>query len=179
MNTPLQFLHSFLFTLMVTLTMWLAPVATIAQVNININMQPAWGPVEYDYVEYYYLPEYEVYYDVPRQQFVYLDGGRWIFGASLPARYGVVNYYSTYKVVINEPRAYRGFHNHRVQYVQYKHGGHQQIVIRDSHSPKYSNRSVYIAPQGRARGNQQPAGRSGKKGNPGNGGNKPQGGRKH
>lgn len=173
MITSLQFTHPLLFAVLFLFTIWLAPSAAKAQVNININLQPAWGPVEYDYVEYYYLPEYEVYYDVPRQRFVYFDGGRWLFGKSLPARYGVINYYSTYKVVINEPRAYKSFHNHRVQYVQYKHGGHQQHVIRDSHSPKYKNSKQQIAPQGRAQGNT--AGKSGKKGN---GSNKAQGGKK-
>lgn len=26
-------------------------------VNINIGSQPAWGPVGYDYVDYYYMPD--------------------------------------------------------------------------------------------------------------------------
>ncbi|MES2559512.1 MAG: hypothetical protein V4590_07220 [Bacteroidota bacterium] len=178
MTTSLQFTRPFLFAVTFLFTIWLAPLAVRAQVHININVQPAWGPVEYDYVEYYYLPEYEVYYDVPQQRFVYFDGGRWLFVASLPARFGVINYYSTYKVVINEPRAYERFHNHRVQYVKYKHGGHQQHIIRDSHSPKYKNRQQQIAPQGRVQGNtnRQPASKSGSKGN---GGNKSQGGKKH
>lgn len=182
MNTQLASLHPILFTAILSLTLWLAPSNAKAQVNININLQPAWGPVEYDYVEYYYLPEYEVYYDVPRQRFVYFDGGRWLFGASLPARYGAIDYYSTYKVVINEPRAYRGFHNHRLQYAQYKHGGHQQHMIRDSHSPKYARdnkrpsngnyngRAKSNKPQGRAqyKGNQSRS----KAGGQGNGGRK-------
>ncbi|MES2778382.1 MAG: hypothetical protein V4651_00660 [Bacteroidota bacterium] len=187
MNTQLQSIHPVLFTLIFSLTLWLAPMVAKAQVSININLQPAWGPVEYDYVEYYYLPEYEVYYDVPRHQFVYFDGGRWLFGVSLPARYGVINYYSTYKVVINEPRAYRGFHHHRTQYAQYKHGGHQQHMIRDSHSPKYSKhqrvsnggrneRPQGNQPQSRPRSN-SPQGNSNGNGNQQKGGG--HGGRKH
>ena len=31
-------------------------------VNINIGSQPEWGPRGYDYVEYYYLPDIEMYY---------------------------------------------------------------------------------------------------------------------
>ncbi len=30
--------------------------------NINVDRQPVWGPTGYDYVEYYYLPDIEVYY---------------------------------------------------------------------------------------------------------------------
>lgn len=41
--------------------------------NINIGNQPLWGPVGYDYVDYYYMPDIDVYYHVPQRQFIYLD----------------------------------------------------------------------------------------------------------
>ena len=53
-------------------------------VNVNIGSQPEWGPQGYDYVEYYYLPDIDVYYFVPRHQFVYISGGNWVFSAHLP-----------------------------------------------------------------------------------------------
>src|SRR5438874_10614080 len=74
--------------------------------NVNIGSQPVWGPVGYDYVDYYYLPDIDVYYYVPRHQYIYLAGGRWIFAASLPYRYHSYNLYSGYKVVINDTRPY-------------------------------------------------------------------------
>ena len=43
-------------------------------VNVNIGSQPVWGPVGYDYAEYYYMPDIDVYYFVPRHQYVYLSG---------------------------------------------------------------------------------------------------------
>ena len=107
-------------------------------VSINIGLQPEWGPVGYDYVDYYYFPEYEVYYYVPERKFVYLDGGNWIFVTALPRRFGTVNFFSTYKVVINEPKAYMHFNDHKVKYVKYKGGGEKQNVIRDSKDPKYA-----------------------------------------
>jgi len=75
-------------------------------VNINLGSQPEWGPAGYDYVEYYYLPDVDIYYYVPRRQYIYLSGGRWIFVSSLPVRYRSSNLYNSYKVVINEPRPY-------------------------------------------------------------------------
>lgn len=33
--------------------------------NINIGNQPLWGPVGYDYVDYYYMPDI----DVPATQY--------------------------------------------------------------------------------------------------------------
>ena len=106
-------------------------------VSVNIGLQPDWGPVGYDYVEYYYLPEYEVYYYVPQRQFVYFEGGKWVFVSSLPPRYKTVNLYSTYKVVVNEPKAYLHFDQDKVKYAKYKGTPEKQVVIRDSKDPKY------------------------------------------
>ncbi|MES2620493.1 MAG: hypothetical protein V4615_06545 [Bacteroidota bacterium] len=108
-----------------------------AQVQVNIGVQPLWGPVDYDYVEYYYFPAYEVYYYVPSRRFVYLDGPSWRFAPALPSRFGRIDYYSTYKVVVNEPKAYLRFNDHKVKYVGYKGGGPKQVVIRDSRDSKY------------------------------------------
>ena len=107
-------------------------------VNVNIGLQPDWGPVGYDYVEYYYIPQYEVYYYVPKREFVYLEGDHWIFASALPARFGRVDLYSPYKVVINEPKPYLHFKEHEVKYAKYKGGGERQEIIRDSKDPKYS-----------------------------------------
>jgi hypothetical protein len=85
-------------------------------VNINIGDQPSWRAPGYDYVEYYYLPDIECYYYVPRHQFVYLSGNNWVFSASLPARYRGYDLYKGYKVVINQPRAYKYYSQHRVRY---------------------------------------------------------------
>jgi len=104
--------------------------------NVNIGSQPVWGPVGYDYVDYYYLPDIDVYYYVPRHQYIYLSGGRWIFAASLPFRYRSYNLYSGYKVVINDPRPYLHADVYRVRYAPYR-GRHDQVIIRNSNDPKY------------------------------------------
>src|SRR5437868_15466532 len=75
-------------------------------VNINIGSQPVWGPVGYDHVDYYYLPDIDAYYYVPKQQYIYLDRGRWIFASALPMRFKNYDIYRSYKVVVNEPRPY-------------------------------------------------------------------------
>src|SRR5436190_166956 len=82
-------------------------------VHVNIGSQPVWGPTGYDYAEYYYLPDIETYYYVPTHQFIYMNGGRWVFSRSLPYRYRNYNLYSGYKVVVNEPRAYMHFNDQR------------------------------------------------------------------
>lgn len=109
-------------------------------VNLNIGSQPAWGPTGYDRVDYYYLPDIESYYYVPRHQFVYLQGNNWVFASALPARYRGYDLYSGYKVVVNEPRPYLHHNNYRVKYEKYKGGkGPRQEMIRDSHDERYKN----------------------------------------
>jgi hypothetical protein len=106
-------------------------------VNINIGSQPVWGPVGYDYVDYYYMPDIDVYYYVPRHQYIYLSNGRWIFSAYLPVRYRSYDLYSGYKVVINEPRPYLRADVYRAKYAPYRGRRNQQVIIRNSNEPKY------------------------------------------
>ena len=105
-------------------------------VDINIGLQPIWGPVGYDHVDYYYFPDIDVYYNVPQHQFVYLEGGNWVFAAALPPRFGNFDLYHSYKVVLNEPKPYLHADVYRRKYETYK-GHHDQQVIRDSHDQKY------------------------------------------
>ena len=131
----------------------LAAISSQAQVSVNINIgaQPVWGPVGYDYVNYYYMPEYDIYYDVPARRYVYYDGGRWLFAAALPPRFASVNLYSTYKVVLNQPKAYKYHNDHKVKYVKYKGGGFNQVIIKNSDEPKYyvvKGHPHYAAPPG-------------------------------
>ena len=69
-------------------------------VNINIDIQPAWGPSGYHYVEYYYIPEINVYYDVIHRRYYYPKRGRWISCTYLPMAYCYYDFYSMYKVVL-------------------------------------------------------------------------------
>jgi len=117
---------------------------TNAQVKLNVNLnvgnQPAWGPVGYDHVDYYYLPDIDAYYNVPQRQFIYLDGRDWAFSNSLPPRYSGYNLYNGYKVVVNEPRPYLRGDVYRGKYGKYKgNNGPRQVIIRDSHDERYKN----------------------------------------
>ncbi len=108
-----------------------------AQININISSQPLWGPVGYDRVNYYYLPDVESYYNVPKKQFVYLNNGNWVFNNSLPAKYSNYNLYNGYKAVVNGDRPYLNFNTHKANYVKYKNWGGKQKAIKFSNDSKY------------------------------------------
>lgn len=105
-------------------------------VNINIGSQALWGPVGYNYVEYYYIPEADVFYYVPTRQFIYWSGNRHIFVSTLPSSFHV-NLFSTYKVVVNKPKPYLNHGYYVSNYAKYKHGGPKQMIIRDSDDSKY------------------------------------------
>jgi hypothetical protein len=111
---------------------------TYAQVTVNVNIasQPIWGPTGYDYVEYYYLPEIDVYYYVPSHKFIYLENGHWITRSFLPSRYRDYDLYFIRKVVLNEPKPYMHHLEYKERYVSSIEQSNQQS-IRDSHESKY------------------------------------------
>ena len=88
-----------------------APVQ--AQVNININ-PPSWGPAAPAGTQYYYVPEYDGYYDLRDRQYIVQRDGRWTRLRSLNG-YNPSNFHP---VVLN----YRGtqpwirIEEHRTQY---------------------------------------------------------------
>lgn len=127
-----------LFFLILLFVSGFMPSRSLAQININVNIgsQPLWGPVGYDHVDYYYLPDIESYYYVPRRQFVYLNNGSWVFSLNLPSRYSNYDLYNGYKVVINSPRPYMHFKDHKVKYAKYKSNRGQAVILR-SDNPKY------------------------------------------
>ena len=106
--------------------------------NINIGAQPSWGLVGYDYVNNYYFPDIETYYNLPSKQYTYLEDGVWITRYSLPPRNGGYNLYTGYKVIINEPRPYLQHNNYRARYAPFRNK-HSLPIIRDSHDRKYLN----------------------------------------
>ena len=113
-----------------------SPAKAQVSVNVNISSQCLWGPVGYDYVEYYYLPEVDAFYYVPTGQFIYWEGPRQVFVNHLPSSYNI-NLYTTYKVVVNSPKPYLHHNAYKTKYGKYKHGGPKQYSIRDSHDAKY------------------------------------------
>lgn len=129
-------MKKFVYTLLAVVGLISFKSSAQVSLNVNIGSQPLWGPVGYDHVDYYYLPDVESYYYVPKKQFVYADNGKWIFSNNLPSRYSGYNLYNGYKVVLNSPNAYRNFERDRVTYAKYKKYKGQK-VIRYSTDPRY------------------------------------------
>ena len=100
--------------------------AQVVNVYVNIDLQPAWGPAGYNYAAFYYFPALNIYYDVNNALFYYLSGRRWLSSYFLPVRFQRYDFYTMYKVVINDfhnpwlynrahRRSYAGYRNVRTQ----------------------------------------------------------------
>ena len=91
-------------------------------VNINLGLQPSWGPVGYSSVNYYYLPDIYSYYDVRNAQFIYLSNGAWICSSYLPRHYRSYDLNRGYKVVLNDYHGSRPYANYGYDKVKYYKG---------------------------------------------------------
>lgn len=105
-------------------------------VNVNIGMQPAWGPVGYNYVAFYYFPDINVYYNVNQGLFHFPRGGRWVSARYLPGAYRHYDLYGLYKVVLTDNNPWRFNQRHMVDYRHFR-GNRNQVVIRNSHDNRY------------------------------------------
>lgn len=100
-------------------------------VNVNIGNPPAWGPVGYTNVDFYYIPDIESYYDIRLSQFIYFDNGRWIRSKKLPKHYINYDLYNGYKVVLKDYHGrtpYVYYKNHKAKYYKGYKGKPQKTI---------------------------------------------------
>ncbi len=107
--------------LFLLMTLFVVTVSSQAQVSVNVNLgtPPVWAPAAPVEVQYYYLPDLEVYYDVPARRYIYMRNGGWYRSASLPARYRGYDLYHGRTVYLNDYRGnapYTYYKNHKVKY---------------------------------------------------------------
>ncbi len=81
----------------------------------NIAQQPEWGPIGFNYVSAYYLPAYNIYYEVSEKNFIVKEGGKWVKYQALPRKYARLDLYTTYKMVLQDgnQEPYRDNKRHR------------------------------------------------------------------
>ncbi|WP_428663279.1 hypothetical protein [Runella sp.] len=65
---------------------------------------PAWAPqgAAMAGVQYYYLPDYGMYYDLSSQMYWYNNGGIWASSAYLPSMYAGINLNTAYIVLLQQ-----------------------------------------------------------------------------
>ncbi|MCD7936633.1 MAG: hypothetical protein LUG98_07215 [Tannerellaceae bacterium] len=105
-------------------------------IHVNIDRQPAWGPVGYTYVDFYYFPDLNIYYDVNRQLFHYTSRRGWVASRYLPPKYQRYDLYRMYKVVLTGRDPWIQNKVHKRQYAHFR-GNRTQVVIRHSTDHRY------------------------------------------
>jgi hypothetical protein len=92
-----------------------------AQVSISVNIgtPPVWAPTAPVTVEYYFLPDIQVYYDVPARTYIYFGNGAWRRSRFLPSRYRGYNLAQGHTIYLSDyhgrtPYAY--YKEHKVKY---------------------------------------------------------------
>lgn len=109
------------------------PVVVVEKPKVIIASPPEWGPVGYDNMQYYYLPDIQVYYDIRLAEFIYYGQNKWIRAKRLPSYCRNYDLYNGYKVVLTNYRGktpYVYFNSHKVKYYKgYK--GKPQKCRRD------------------------------------------------
>ena len=91
----------------------------VAQPKVVVVSPPEWGPVGYNNMEYYYLPDIQIYYDVRQSQYIYFGGGKWVRSRNLPSHCRNYNLYNGYKVVLTDYHGhapYTHFNTHKTKY---------------------------------------------------------------
>ncbi len=89
-----------------------------AQVIINPEAGNP-GPKGQTEARFYYIPDIEVYYDIQKSNYIYLNGTHWEYSDVLPVRYAYYDLNSGYKVMLYD---YSGekpqslFKTHRAKY---------------------------------------------------------------
>ncbi len=92
---------------------------------------PQWGPVGYENERFYYLPDIDVYYEVPSGEFIYYSGGAWIRRFSLPLRLRRYDLFNAFKVLLPDYYGAAPFiylKEHKVRYPKGYHPYYQKTM---------------------------------------------------
>ena len=110
--------------------------------NKNLAAPPPWGPVGYDDVRYYYLPDVESYYDIYAEQFVCNIDGGWLHRTRLLSPNRNYDLYDGYKVVMMDYKGsapYKFFNDQKIEYpIGYR--GPEQKTIGEKPDKRNSGR---------------------------------------
>ena len=140
-----------------------------------VYVAPGWAPPygNVQQVQYYFLPDIDVYYNVYTQQFVYNDGYSWIYVQNLPPAYSAYDLNSAYVVFLDQNTRSPWLNNQvyvehypRYYYNNYYSGNQQYYNNQPIRGYNENIRQAVYAPRGswhnnNAPANQQPANNTG------------------
>ena len=149
----------FYFSVLVGGLFFVKPSVAEAQISISINIgnnvankyqEPLWGPWGVSNAQYYYMPEFDMYYDLRNAEYVWREGNRWIVRNSLPKRFANINFYNTYKVVLNNNKPWLQHDLNKSKYRSYAYN-HKQVNIRDVRKQEEEKNRYVVTPKSNSR----------------------------
>ncbi len=112
------------------------PLTVQAQVYARVPTAPPppWAPAGFPRAKYYYLPDLQMYYDVPAASFILFNRGQWIAVRQLPPMYRSYDLYASPKVVLDYygPYPFGHYEVHRQRFPRWHCAPHSVIVYRES-----------------------------------------------
>ncbi len=106
--------------------------------GVNV-VPPPWAPYyeNVNMIRYYYIPDIECYYDVWNHEFVYLEDGNWMFGATLPPIYSWLDLNTAFIVLLdyNVFEPWMHFHHYVSHYPRYYYRTFYRDVDIDINRP--------------------------------------------
>lgn len=103
---------------------------TLSMTSVSAQVRydnPRWAPPYYEGVRYYYIPDIEIYFDLSRHEFIYLQDGRWFSSPYLPQFYAGFDLDNCFSIALSIN--------------VFKPWMHHQYYI--SHYPRYYYRDYY------------------------------------
>ncbi len=113
-----------------------AQISVGASIDVQTYVPPPWAP-PYDNVSsvrYYYLPDYDMYYDVWDGQFWYAGpDGAWVYSEGLPPQYAGIDLNGAFMVLIdrNISRPWMNEGYYRENYPAHGYDNYRDIVVRN------------------------------------------------
>jgi hypothetical protein len=87
-------------------------------VNINLGGQPKWAQSQYEQVNYYYMSDLDMYYNVPSRTYTHLQGNRWVTVNTVPQKYRNYDFDRGHKVVVNEKNPWNNHVKYKTSYAK-------------------------------------------------------------
>lgn len=127
-----------LFTIVLSVFFALSMSAPI-EVSARNHKNPYWAHSHKykEHTRHIYFPEYNMYYDIQRASYIYINNGRWSVSLDLPIRLGSRNFSNARYVELNG--------NSRVPecYTEVRNNGYRQEVRCENDDRSYSDNKHY------------------------------------
>ena len=118
-------------SLVLSMGLFIASSAS-AQVHNNVGMRNG------HHADYYYLPDIDMYYYIPGEQFVYFSDNHWIFSRHLPSAYHDYDFAHGRRIYVNGMNPYM-HHDVHIQLYGHENGHHEVVYGYGGHGGGHGN----------------------------------------